>query len=97
MQGMATNDACCICLEPLDGQRKALVTIPCGPHAFHYACYHQWRSKTDACPLCRSLDGTVPNEYKDDREDRCYTAMSMGTYAAFAWITGVFLGAYGCL
>jgi hypothetical protein len=81
---------CCICLEPLDDHRKALVTIPCGPHAFHYACYHQWRSKTIACPLCRSLDKTPVIE--EDKDDRCYTAVAMMTYAAFAWTMGVITG-----
>lgn len=89
---------CCICLEPMDGRRQTLVAIPCGPHTFHYACYHQWRTKSDACPLCRSPDTTnAIVEVEEERYDRCYVAVSMGTYAAFAWITGVILGAYGCL
>ena len=91
---------CCICLDPLEGRRHALVAIPCGPHTFHYACYHQWRSKTNVCPLCRNPDETipfVPVMEEDDSDNRCYAAMSMGTYAAFAWITGILVGAYGCL
>lgn len=93
---------CCICLDPLDGRRQAVVAIPCGPHAFHYACYHQWRSKDDHCPLCRSIDETpiaivAREQIPEDDDPRCYSAMAMGTYAAFAWITGVLLGAYGCL
>jgi hypothetical protein len=36
-------------------------------------------------------------ENKDEKDERCYTGVAMGTYAVFAGITGVILGAYGCL
>ncbi|EQC32403.1 hypothetical protein SDRG_10146 [Saprolegnia diclina VS20] len=48
-QVAASDDACVICMSPMDDDRIAL---PC-QHAFHHTCIREWLSRRNTCPHCR--------------------------------------------
>eukprot|EP00927_Polykrikos_kofoidii_P008484 TRINITY_DN13520_c0_g1_i1.p1 TRINITY_DN13520_c0_g1~~TRINITY_DN13520_c0_g1_i1.p1 ORF type:complete len:1031 (+),score=116.26 TRINITY_DN13520_c0_g1_i1:42-3134(+) len=53
-----TEDACCICLEPLaDESRRAIVSLRCG-HILHGSCIQEWLQRSNRCPLCREVLGS---------------------------------------
>ena len=57
-------DECCICMETLGEKNK--VTTDCG-HQFHFGCLHQHTTRSNSCPLCRSV--IVPKLHQEDAEE----------------------------
>lgn len=46
-----SGENCSICLEKLS-KAKFMAQLPC-KHCFHFACYRQWKERSDTCPVCR--------------------------------------------
>ena len=53
--GEGAEDACCVCLEPLE---RDLRMLPCG-HRLHGACMRRWLwgKPRCVCPLCKRMAG----------------------------------------
>lgn len=42
---------CPIC-QSVVSTTKFMAQLPC-KHCFHFACYRQWKARSDTCPVCR--------------------------------------------
>jgi hypothetical protein len=48
------EDACAICLEPMN-ETTRVVTLPCdGQHQLHHTCAQTWVNEKPTCPLCNT-------------------------------------------
>ncbi|KAG7585310.1 Zinc finger RING-type [Arabidopsis thaliana x Arabidopsis arenosa] len=62
------NETCAICLEDMSEAVPNYQQMPNCPHEFHYHCIYMWLSKSNFCPLCR----TVLLLEDDDEDDHPY-------------------------
>eukprot|EP01116_Phalansterium_solitarium_P009928 TRINITY_DN24283_c0_g1_i1.p1 TRINITY_DN24283_c0_g1~~TRINITY_DN24283_c0_g1_i1.p1 ORF type:complete len:232 (-),score=27.40 TRINITY_DN24283_c0_g1_i1:104-799(-) len=92
MEGLP-EDECIICME-----RKAEIMLPC-THAFCSTCINAWRTKSDACPMCRrdstnsgSDDWVLTGSGPDEAEVSSFLAnfVSESPERSFADLPGTF-------
>jgi len=88
---------CSICLDPLEG--RTIVTTIC-KHTFHVTCYQKWHEQK-TCPICRAPLERIVVEIPEttilntmSRGKRCCLVVTIFTYLAFAYATGIVIGYY---